>query len=466
MADYPSMRRMFKPAFPRKVNNKWRAKTCPFLLFRAHFEQMHRPVTSLLASLLLIFPLAVFAQTPPEDDSPSKIRVSLLPGTPDVDAATQAVLTDWLTQFQRTIYRMKIRDYLQMVDWDALIEATYAGSAVQPDLSKKLLLKKAMILTSERMFPVMRPFFLFLDAEIRRIDVDGDKAVIIARTHDEGGSEFKLRWWLQRHGSHWQMTDYENITVSTRFSALLLMGFQAASSPEGLSKEQASKFIQMGIAMQDGEIDKAYTLVKELDASKLPAVLTEVFLAAKLGVLSQMDGKKDELETALRDLEKIAPTNPVLFLMRTATSYDASDYKNTILWAKKIGASVGHDEDTWSMLADSYRELKEDKEYLAASEGWVADYPNSPTALWNFWQALPEAQREGRIKPLLEKITPAEDGLVEFADNAMIEDDAAAMKMTISVMQARKLAPETVDEFQSSLKMILDAQKSTPEKRK
>lgn len=421
---------------------------------------MRRPFTSLFAGLTLILHPAIVAQTPPAGEAPAKIRVSLLSGAPAIDAATQGDLVKWLSQFQNAVYQMRIRDYLQMVNWDALIEATYSGAAEQPPDAKKLRLKNAMLLTSERMFPIMRPFFLFLDAEIRRIDLTGDKAVIIARTHDEDGVEFKLRWWLLRRGGQWQLTDFENITVNTRFSALLLMGFQAASSQEGMSKDQSAKFIQLGVAVQDGETEKAYALIKELEASGLPAVLSEVFLATKLGVLSQMDNKKDELETALNDLEKIAPTNPVLYLMRAASSYDASDYKNTIVWAKKIGASVGHDEDSWSMLADSHRELKEDKEYLAAVEGWAADYPNSVAAVWSLWQALPEGQRDAKVKPLLEQLTPAEEGLTNFAEDASDEDDVRALKLVLAVMKTRQLPKEVLEDYQSALQDAMEVQKS------
>lgn len=440
--------------------NKPRANTCQFGLFLAHFLAMRRPFTSLFAGLTLILHPAIVAQTPPAGEAPAKIRVSLLSGAPAIDAATQGDLVKWLSQFQNAVYQMRIRDYLQMVNWDALIEATYSGAAEQPPDAKKLRLKNAMLLTSERMFPIMRPFFLFLDAEIRRIDLTGDKAVIIARTHDEDGVEFKLRWWLLRRGGQWQLTDFENITVNTRFSALLLMGFQAASSQEGMSKDQSAKFIQLGVAVQDGETEKAYALIKELEASGLPAVLSEVFLATKLGVLSQMDNKKDELETALNDLEKIAPTNPVLYLMRAASSYDASDYKNTIVWAKKIGASVGHDEDSWSMLADSHRELKEDKEYLAAVEGWAADYPNSVAAVWSLWQALPEGQRDAKVKPLLEQLTPAEEGLTNFAEDASDEDDVRALKLVLAVMKTRQLPKEVLEDYQSALQDAMEVQKS------
>ncbi|MFZ2281635.1 MAG: hypothetical protein WAW39_27805 [Prosthecobacter sp.] len=403
---------------------------------------------------------------PPASEAPAKIRVSLLSGVPTIDAATQGDLVKWLSQFQNVVYQMRIRDYLQMVNWDALIEATYSGASEQPSDAKKLQLKNAMLLTSERMFPIMRPFFLFLDAEIRRIDLTGDKAVIIARTHDEDGVEFKLRWWLLRRGGQWQLTDFENITVNTRFSALLLMGFQAASSQEGMSKEQSAKFIQLGVAVQDGETDKAYALIKELEASGLPSVLSEVFLATKLGVLSQMDDKKEELETSLNDLEKIAPTNPVLYLMRAASSYDASDYQNTIVWAKKIGASVGHDEDSWSMLVDSHRELKQDKEYLAAAEGWAADYPNSVAALWILWQALPEEQRDTRVKPLLEQLTPAEEKLTSFAEYASDEDAVGALKLVFDVMKARKVPKETLKDYQSALQDALELQKSASKDKK
>ncbi|WP_395748146.1 hypothetical protein [Prosthecobacter sp.] len=426
---------------------------------------MHR-LPPLLTVLALIFHLTSHAQEPAREDSPPKIRVSLLKEAPVIDPARQAELITWLSTFQETIYRMRIRDYLQVVDWDALIEASLAGEDTQPSDATKLKMKRGLILTNERMFPVIRPVFQFQDAEIRRIDLDGDKALIIARVHDEDNAESKVRWWLRRRGEKWMLTDFENISVSIRLSSALQMGMQAAASKEGLKMENSAKFAQMGIALQDGDLDKALSLVKELEAVKLPAVLGEVFLLSKVAVLSQFDDKKEELDKALTDLEKIAPTSPVLLMMRTAFCYEAEDYKNTVAWGRKLGASIGHDEDTWSMMADAFIELKEGNELLATAEGWAADYPNSVEALWTLWGALPEDQREARIKPLLEQITPAEEPLTEFATNASVEEDAAAFKLVLSVMQSRKLPPDTVKEYQSEYQELLDAQKKASKDKK
>lgn len=426
---------------------------------------MRRLPALLLACLALLLHTAAPAQTPPAEAPPAKVRLALLPGAPAVDAAAQDSLLTWVSTFQDVIYRMRIRDYLEMVNWDALIDKSYAGEPVKPDAAKLRLLKKSMLLASERMFPMLRPMFLFKDAEIRRIDLSAGNAVIIARTHDEDDAEYKLRWWLQQKDGQWQMTDFENVTVNMRFSALLQMGFQAAASQQGFRKDLAAKLVEMGQAMQDGETDKAYVLLKDLEASKLPPTLTEMFLVAKAGLLSQMDGKEAELAAALNDLEKTAPDNPVLYLLRASASYAASDYKNTIAWAEKIGASVGHDADTWSMLADSHQQLNHDAEYLATAQAWAADYPNSVDALWTLWQALPESQREAKLKPLLEQLTPAEDSLVEFADNATLEDDAPALKLVITIMQSRKVSAETVKEHQDMLQEMLKEQKDVAKKK-
>jgi hypothetical protein len=450
------------------VHNKCHAKACLSGWLQAIFQKMRRHLTFLIAGLALVFHPSSFAQTPPKAEALAKVRLTLQPDAPAIDAAAQESLVEWLSNFQDTIYRMRIRDYLEMIDWDTLIDKSYAGEADKPDATKKLLLKKSMMVASERMFPMLRPFFQFKDAEIRRLDLSGDNAVIIARTHDEDDAEYKLRWWLQRHDGKWQMTDFENITVNMRFSALLQMGFQAAASKEGFGfkKDDAAKLVQMGMAMQEGEMDKAYALLKELETSKFPALHTEMFLVAKAGVLSQFDDKKPELEATLIDLEKAAPDNPVLFLLRASGSYTAFDYKNTIVWAKKIGASVGHDEDTWSMLTDSHRELKEDKEYLAAAEGWAADYPNSTAALWSLWQALPEDQRNARVKPLLVQLTPAEEGLTIFAEDASDENDVGALKLVLDVMKTRQLPKEILANYQSALEDAIAVQKSTSKDKK
>jgi hypothetical protein len=438
----------------------------PELRDSGKYLQMRRCIPLLASVFGLIFQLAVLAQSPAKESPPPKIRVTLLKEAPAVDAARQAELVAWLSAFQETIYRMRIRDYMQVVDWDALIEASFAGEATQPSDAAKLKMKRALILTNERMFPIIRPVFQFQDAEIRRIDLEGDKAVIIARVHDEDDAESKVRWWLHRRGEKWMLTDFENISISVRLSSALQMGMQAAASKEGLKLENSAKFAQVGIALQDGDLDKALSLIKELEAVKLPAVLGEVFLLSKVAVLSQFDDKNEELDKALNELENIAPTSPVLLMMRTAFCYEAEDYKNTVAWGKKLGASIGHDEDTWSMMADAYLELKEDKELLATAEGWAADYPNSVDALWTLWGALPENQREARIKPLLEQLAPAEDALTEFATNASIEEDTAAFKLVLGVMQSRNLPPETVKEFQSEYQELLDAQKKASKDKK
>ncbi|WP_395744086.1 tetratricopeptide repeat protein [Prosthecobacter sp.] len=427
---------------------------------------MRPSLTIFIAFLALIFHLPVFAQTPPKDDAPAKVRIALLPGAPALDPATQGALVQWLTRFQDNVYRMRIREYLEMVDWDVLIDETLAGLPDKPDAARKLRLKNLLMVQFERTFPIIRNFFSFNDAEVRRVDVTDGKAVIIARIHDEDGGENKVRWWLQRHDNQWQMTDFENITFNMRLSAVMNMGIQAGLSKEGLNMEHSVKFTQMGIAVQDGDFEKAYAIIKELEGVKMPAMLTEVFLGAKTGVLSQLEGKEAELEAALNEFEKTAPASPVLLMMRASSCYDAEDYKNTIVWADKLGAAVGHDEDSWSMLADSHRELKQDKEYLAAAEGWAADYPNSPTALLTLWQALPESKRAEKVKPLLDQITPAEDGLTEFAEGAYMDDDTAALKLVLEVMQARKLPKETLDDYQTMLQETLDSQKDAAKEKK
>ncbi|WP_395736993.1 hypothetical protein [Prosthecobacter sp.] len=419
---------------------------------------MRLHLTAFFAGLALFGHSAGLAQTPQENAAPASIKVSLLPGAQSVDASTQAALIAWLSKFQKAVHQMRFSDYMEMVDWDTLIETGYAGGP-EMDAAKKLRMKKILVVANERSFPLIRQFFQFQDAEIRRLDLTGDKAVVVARIHDEDDMEYKVRWWLQRRGGQWLMTDFENISVNMRLSAILQMGAQAAAANEGFKSEQSQKLTQVGIAVQDGEFDKAYTLIKELEATKLPAVINEFFLAVKASVLSQMEEKKDEFESALLALEKVAPENPVLLILRTSHYYDDEDYKNAIVWAKKIGATVGHDADTWEILAESHRNLKEDKEFLAAAEGWVADYPNLPLAVWALWEALPAGEREARIKPLLEKLTPAEDALTTFGGAAEIEDDATALKLVISVMQARKVAPEAIEDFQTQLKELLESQK-------
>ncbi|MGV3659480.1 MAG: hypothetical protein ACO1TE_04830 [Prosthecobacter sp.] len=405
------------------------------------------------ACLGLLIPLSALAQLPAEPAQP-KVRLQLLKDSPKVDAPTSQELLAWLTTLQNVVYRMNIRDYLEMVDWDALIETSYADNEARLDKAKMARMKNALMVVHQRMFPVIRPFFLFINADVLRIDVAEGKAVIVARVWDGEGLESKVRWWLRRDGQEWKMADYEVITVNMRLSFLLFMGIQTAETAPLLSKEISQKFILIGNAIEEGEIEKAYTLIKEFESSKLPAILDEVFLVAKAGVLSQMPEKAHELETALDRLEKIAPTSPVLYLLRAAGCHGAADHEGTIAWCQKLGASIGHDEETWMMLMESHQKLKQDKEAAAVAQAWAEDYPNSVHAVWFCWELLPEDQREIVVKPLLEKMQPAEQKLETFAEDAFDDDDVDALKLVIAVMQSRSLPPGTVKDWQKDLEML------------
>ncbi len=400
-----------------------------------------------------LLPFSILAQASEKSASP-KVRLQLLPDAPKVDAATSQELLAWLGTLQNVVYRMNIRDYLNMVDWDALAESAVSGKEDKADEHGKARTKRTLIAVHQQMFPMIRPFFVFMEAEVRRIDIADGKAEIVARIRDDEDLEYKVRWWLRRHDGGWRMTDFENITASMRFSGLLLMATESAKAQPGQMKEWSRSFMRIGVAIQEEDYEKAYAIIKELEGNQLPGVLGEAYCMAKVGVVAQFDDKAEEFKAALDELEKAAPTHPMLYFMRAAMSHAEARYKDTIRWCQKLGSSVGHDEESWLMLVEAHKELKQHQQALTAAKAWAQDYPNSTAAVGFCWDLLPKNQREAVVTPLLEKIQPAETKLDTFAENAFDESDVDALKLVLGVMRSRSLPPEVVQEWQKNLEML------------
>jgi hypothetical protein len=372
---------------------------------------------------------------------------------PEVPQEVREQLVGWMTTFQNAVHRMRAHEFREALHWRELVErSTAPGGEPLPEAEIQKL-AKAMEVTCVQMLPYLKTFFMYEQLEIRRIDHKGDAATIVGRGYDADGMEYKARWWVVRHEGKWKLVDYENVSIGMGLSAIMAQVLQTQPGAPMRSKEVAGKFLQLSLAAEDGELEKARKLVEELLALELPAGIRELILLMKVGMLGE-EGDVEGADEVLAEMEKLGSTNPTYFLIRAESSMLKEKYQESIRWLGKYGSAIGHDLESWQMLVECHQELGQKAETLQATKDWIADYPQSSLAMHFHWQALPEEQRVATIRPLLSGLAPEAENFEGFGSSAYQEDDVAALKLLIEVMKTLKMPAEDIEEWESSLEDI------------
>jgi hypothetical protein len=408
----------------------------------------------ILLVLLVSAPLA-FAQQAP------RVSYSPMRDAPELPEKSKKEMVAWLAEFQNTVFRMNVHKFLSTVNWREIVLQSLPPDAEKLQEEKLERLAKGMELACERMLPQLKTFFLYDRIEIRRIDLQSDVAMIVGRCHDVDDLEFKARWWLRKIDGRWQLVDHENVTVAMRLSTLMSHAMQIQPDAPLQVREISTKFIKIGMATESGDWETALKLTDELLTLKLPGAIRELLLILKADAHHTLD-ESEKADAALAELEKAGSTNPAFFLMRAGRCQEEGDFEDCIAWSARYGSAIGHDGDSWLMLSDCHRELGHKAEFLRTAEEWLEDYPRSSLAMYTYWQALPEAERAAKVRPLLTALPVAAESFEDFGSAAFVDDDTAALKLLIGVMKEVKMPKEDIEEWESMLEEIMP---SEPEKK-
>jgi tetratricopeptide (TPR) repeat protein len=406
-----------------------------------------RHLISTLTSLAVCFIGSLCAQdasvTPPQvADEVAKIRLVLLPNAPRVDEATQQSVLAWVKDFQNTVYRLRVRDFIAAVDVEKLGTDLLAKSKSPPSAKEKAKMSGAMAMMIQKTFPMLKDFFLFKTAEIRRIEVNGSEAVVLARVRDHEETEMKVRWWLRREGDRWLMTDYEMMSANMRLSVMLAMGPAQKTVGQG--------FMKMAAAQQEGRFDDLVEIAEELEKEALTPQMREVLLLGKIGALFEL-GELESLPDESDKLEAVAPEQPMLPYLRATWAYWDEDYAEAVKWLERLGSIMGYDEETWSMLTEALVETGQKDKAIKTAEKWMADYPESALAVWTYWTRLPDDKtRAKRMQPHLERLVVNQSMAEDFV--TLAEDDKAARKALWEVAKDKGIAPGTLQESEQAVK--------------
>ncbi|HYF36681.1 MAG TPA: hypothetical protein VD994_15405 [Prosthecobacter sp.] len=396
-------------------------------------------------------------------EAEADIRLVLLPDAPRVDEATQQSVLAWVTRFQSMVYRMRVRDFIAAVDIEKLGTNLLVKTGSAPDAKEKATAARAFAWALEKMFPMLRDMFLFESAEIRRIDMKGAEAVVLARVRDQQGTELKVRWQLLREKEQWLMTDYELLTINARLSVVLALGAQV-----GARKNVVEGMQKIAGAQQEERFEDLVEIAEELEKEELAPMVREMLLLAKIGALSEL-GEFDQLTAEMDKLEAVAPDQPMLPYLRGNCAYWDEDYAATVKWLEKLGAVAGHDEESWSMLTEALMETDQQDKARLEAERWMADYPRSAQAIWTYWTSLrKDKDRAKRMRPHFERLVQDLEMAEEY--HTLAEGDEEAWPAVWEVAKAKGIAPGSLKESEQAVKdaaekLVKELQQAEAEKK-
>ncbi len=337
-----------------------------------------------------------------------------------------------------------------MTDWDEFVRRAVESGGVTLDSEKSKLLRQATMTYNARLFPQVREFYLFSEAEIRRIDVDGNEATVVARIYDAEGAEFKARWWLHKVGPVWRMVDFENLTMALRMSIMVTMGLELGESGTKLPPSTARDFVEMGAAAQEGEYERVVEISEKLEGLPLPLAIIEIVLLAKLEALFGLDDEEGVADL-VAELEEKDCTNPLYFYYRGQFSYFDGQFSEALKWLREYDRAVGHDSETWPTVFECLIETGGRKSARQTAARWVSDYPDSVYGIYCYWSVMRKDRRAEAVRPLLMKVPDPDNSLLEFGIEAEYAEDADGLELLIDVMTQRKCDPDSIRNFSDSL---------------
>lgn len=384
--------------------------------------------------------------------------MSLLPDAPNVHSETHQEIIAWLTNFQRVVLRMKVQEFINLTDWDEFVKRAVESSGVTLNAEQSKLIRQAMMTYNARLFPQVREFYLFAEAEIRRIDVNEDEATVVARIYGADGTEFKARWWLHKDGPVWRMVDFENLTVAIRMSVMVTMGLELGESGTKLPPSTAGDFVEMGAAAQEGEFERVVAISEKLQDLPLPPSIIEIVLLAKLEALFGLDDDEGVADLVAK-LEEKNCANPLYFYYRGQISYLDGQLSEALRWLQEYDRAVGHDSETWPTAFECLIETGDRKSARQAAARWVSEYPDSVYGIYCYWSVMRKNRRAEVIRPLLMKVPDPDNSLLEFGIEAEYADDVDGLDLLIDVMTQRKCDPNSIRDFSDSLDAARKARK-------
>ena len=235
-------------------------------------------------------------------------------------------------------------------------------------------------------------FYAFKRFEIKRIELSEDEqeAVLYVRQWDSDDFTAKMRWWVIRNGSRWQFFDFEDLSISMKFSNLAALGMVVALENPAMLRALQREMLILTQAVQsaiNGDFETAKEAISGMDSSILPKSLRAVIHMMNASIaIAEYDP-----ETALAECdlaESLHSDFPVLLYQRAAAHNQLGQYEPARQQAQMFLKKLGGDADATQELAIALQGLDRDDKALKVIREGLDDDPSSAGLLVMLGNAL------------------------------------------------------------------------------
>ena len=277
---------------------------------------------------------------------------------------------------------------------------------------------------------------------------DGREAVVYdVEYHGSGADQYsaKIRWWLRRKGSQWNVWDMESLETGLRMSTLV-GSLVASSGPGGAGNPQilstAMPLLQKMIAgLQRKDFKTAEDAIKSLDTMTLPPELAAIREYAR-AALRTAQMRFPEAIQACDAADATGQDMPALHELRTIACNKMGEYQKALDSAQKWEDSLGSELELYHQRGLALAGLNSKDEAAKAFEKALDEDPNATGSFTELAGVLPDTDKSELARRFERCQKPSElfRGTIPTLQN---RHDLVGMR---TVLDAYRKHPEAADD--------------------
>jgi tetratricopeptide (TPR) repeat protein len=331
--------------------------------------------------------------------------------------------------------------------WDAatMVKALLA----EPDLgsipkAKKRLITLGISMGLRQGFSQDASLMDYERMQVRKVEIDGDRATAVIRGWDADDIGLSWRLWLVRRQDAWRIYDAEELSQGIRVSRLMFAA-TASTLADGEAPEWVLRIqgvVDAATAAAEGEWQVAENLLAEVEDVEFPPDLEAMRAMLHGAIALQL---YDDAEGALRHTGEIAKHSDVNVageLIRGRALLVLERPSEVLPAVERYMAVTGPDATALTLRAEALEELGRHKEAIAAMRAASGDSP-ADTDVIATWLLIAEGKEHAeplRVFKTLRNPDLAFEPIVVFLED--VEDDEALHLLFEAMAQVR---PEHAD---------------------
>lgn len=278
-------------------------------------------------------------------------------------------------------------------------------------------------------------------------------AVVLTLLRSRPGPSAKLRWWVSERNGAWAIFDFEDLSLSLRFTRIVGVTFaylEGEGGPEQLGWLQ--ELTAGAQALQRGDVETAVEHLEKIEGARFPPKIEAVAQIVR-GALSLHERRGEEALLHAARAEALHADLPMVGLLRASALNLLGRHEEAIRQARRFQEKVGPDADAVFEEAHALGELGLAEKAVAACRRGLEVEDDHTALLAELGRRLPPDAKKEVAKRFLQ-VEDAADIFEDLVLEILDRDDGETAAHLIAAF--RRLAPEdpNADYYDAELDLL------------